>query len=88
MLSSAPSPLPGAARVFTETASGSRWKRPELERLLDQLRPGDVIVVWKLDRLTRSLADLLRIRETIQKAGGRLPEPHRGDRHHHARRPA
>jgi DNA invertase Pin-like site-specific DNA recombinase len=63
--------LAGAAveRVFEEKASGSRWDRPELQRLMDQLRPGDVVVVWKLDRLSRSLKDLLILMERIDKAG-------------------
>lgn len=39
-------------RVFEEKASGGRWDRPELQRLLDQLRDGDTVVVWKLDRLS------------------------------------
>ena len=59
----------GCARIFSETASGGRWDRPELHRMLDQLRPGDVVVVWKLDRLTRSLKDLLLIMEKIDAAG-------------------
>jgi Resolvase, N terminal domain/DDE_Tnp_1-associated len=45
----------GCYRVFTETASGGRADRPTLEQVLDQLRPGDTLVVWKLDRLGRSL---------------------------------
>jgi len=45
----------GCYRVFTETASGTRADRPTLTQLLDQLRPGDTLVVWKLDRLGRSL---------------------------------
>jgi DNA invertase Pin-like site-specific DNA recombinase len=45
--------------VFTETASGARPDRPTLEQLLDQLRPGDTLVVWKLDRLGRSLRHLV-----------------------------
>lgn len=49
----------GVERTFTERASGGRGDRPVLHRLLDQLRPGDVVVVWKLDRLSRSLKDLL-----------------------------
>jgi DNA invertase Pin-like site-specific DNA recombinase len=56
---------------------GGRWNRPELQRLLDHLRKGDVLVVWKLDRLSRSLRDVLTIMERIQeaKAGFRsLPE--------------
>jgi Resolvase, N terminal domain/Zinc-binding dehydrogenase len=44
----------GCYRVFTETASGARPDRPTLTQLLDQLRPGDTLVVWKLDRLGRS----------------------------------
>ena len=49
-------------RIYREQASGGRWGRPELQRLLDQLRKGDVLVVWKLDRLSRSLRDVLTIR--------------------------
>jgi DNA invertase Pin-like site-specific DNA recombinase len=45
--------------VFTETASGAHTDRPVLEQLLDQLRPGDTLVVWKLDRLGRSLRHLV-----------------------------
>ncbi len=56
-------------RVFEEKVSGARWDRPELQRLMDQLRPGDVVVVWKLDRLSRSLKDLLILMERIDKAG-------------------
>lgn len=58
----------GATRVFQEKASGGRWDRPQLHRLLDQLRPGDVVMVWKLDRLSRSLKDLLHILEKIDAA--------------------
>jgi DNA invertase Pin-like site-specific DNA recombinase len=49
----------GCYRVFTETASGARPDRPTLAQLLDQLRPGDTLVVWKLDRLGRSLRHLV-----------------------------
>ena len=59
----------GCRRLFEEAASGGRWDRPELHRLLDQLREGDVVVVWKLDRLSRSLKDVLHIMERIAKAG-------------------
>ena len=58
----------GVERFFEETASGGRWDRPELHRLLDQLRAQDVVVVWKLDRLSRSLKDLLTILERIEQA--------------------
>jgi DNA invertase Pin-like site-specific DNA recombinase len=58
----------GVERLFTEQASGGRWDRPQLQRLLDQLRPQDVVVVWKLDRLSRSLKDLLHIMDRIAQA--------------------
>ena len=58
----------GVERLYTDYASGGRWDRPELHRLLDQLRPGDVVVVWKLDRLSRSLKDLLHIMDRIAHA--------------------
>jgi DNA invertase Pin-like site-specific DNA recombinase len=59
----------GCERIFTEKASGGRWDRPELQRLFEQLRKGDVVIVWKLDRLSRSLRDLLAIMERVEKAG-------------------
>jgi DNA invertase Pin-like site-specific DNA recombinase len=58
----------GCTRVYEERASGGRWDRPELHRLLDHLREGDALVVWKLDRLSRSLKDLLHILEKIDAA--------------------
>ncbi|MDF2741669.1 MAG: Resolvase domain protein [Actinomycetia bacterium] len=51
--------MPAATELFTETASGARTDRPTLEQVLDQLRPGDTLVVWKLDRLGRSLRHLV-----------------------------
>ena len=59
----------GCDLVFQEKATGGRWDRPELRRLLGQLRKGDVLVVWKLDRLSRSLKDVLNLMENIQQAG-------------------
>jgi len=59
----------GVERIFQEEVSGGRWDRPELHKLLDQLRPDDLIVVWKLDRLSRSLKDLLQIIDRIENAG-------------------
>ena len=58
----------GCRRIFEEAASGGRWDRPELHRMLDQLREGDIVVVWKLDRLSRSLKDVLHIMERIADA--------------------
>jgi len=59
----------GCELIFKEKASGARWERPELHRLLGQLRKGDMLVVWKLDRLSRSLKDLLTLMEKIGLAG-------------------
>jgi DNA invertase Pin-like site-specific DNA recombinase len=59
----------GCERLFEEKASGGRWERPELHRMLDQLRDGDTVVVWKLDRLSRSLKDVLHLMDRIASAG-------------------
>jgi DNA invertase Pin-like site-specific DNA recombinase len=47
---------------------GGLWDRPELHRLLDRLRSADVLAVWKLDRLRRSLRDVLTIMERLTEA--------------------
>jgi len=62
----------GCTRLFEEAASGGRWERPELHKMLDQLRSGDTLVVWKLDRLSRSLKDLLTILERVSAAGAKF----------------
>ncbi|MFB9985762.1 recombinase family protein [Mesorhizobium kowhaii] len=59
----------GCKRIFEEEASGGRWERPELHKMLGHLREGDTVVVWKLDRLSRSLKDVLHIMERIEAAG-------------------
>jgi len=59
----------GAERIFSDTVSGTKRTRPELERLLGQLRAGDVVLVAKYDRLARSLSDLLDIVARIEAAG-------------------
>ncbi len=58
----------GCSRIYQEKISGAKKDRPELERLLDQLRPNDVVVVWKLDRLARSTHHLLEFVERIRIA--------------------
>lgn len=68
----------GCGKIFREKVSGAYHERQELNRMLDQLRNGDVVVVWKLDRLARSTRDLLDIVEAIRQAGARfqsLSEP-------------
>lgn len=59
----------GCERVFVETASGAQRDRPELERALDFMRPGDTLVVWKLDRLARSIRQLIDTVELLQSKG-------------------
>ena len=59
----------GVERIYSEKISGVAAKRPELERVLDELEAGDVLVVTKLDRLARSTLDLLRIVDQIGKEG-------------------
>jgi DNA invertase Pin-like site-specific DNA recombinase len=56
-------------KIFEEVGSGGRWNRPMLHKMIDQLREGDIVVVWKLDRLSRSLKDLLVIMEHINNVG-------------------
>lgn len=59
----------GCERIFSETASGAQRDRPELARLLEYLRPGDTLTVWKLDRLGRSLPHLLEVAMSIAERG-------------------
>jgi DNA invertase Pin-like site-specific DNA recombinase len=59
----------GAERVFAEKESGARADRPQLARALAKLSHGDVLVVCKLDRLARSLKDLLVTLDTVTGAG-------------------
>lgn len=59
----------GAERIFADTIMGTARTRPELGRLLSELREGDVVVVTKYDRLARSLKDLLEIVDLIQTRG-------------------
>ena len=62
----------GCQRIFEEKVSGAKRDRPELGRLLEHLRPGDVVTVTRLDRLARSTSDLLHIAERINDSGAGL----------------
>lgn len=55
----------GCERIFTDHASGAATARPELDRMLDVARDGDVIVVWRLDRLGRNMSHLLALIEQL-----------------------
>ena len=59
----------GAERIYGEKISGTKKTRSELTRMIDQLRTGDVVIVTKYDRLSRSLQDLLTIVEAIRAKG-------------------
>jgi DNA invertase Pin-like site-specific DNA recombinase len=62
----------GCTRIFREKVSGAYRDGPELNRMLDQVSEGDVVIVWKLDRLARSTRNLLEIVEMIGNAGARF----------------
>ena len=62
----------GSTRIFREKVCGAYRDKPELNRMPDQSRKGDVVAVWKLDRLARSTQDLLEIVEMISNAGARF----------------
>ncbi len=59
----------GCWKVFTDTASGALDRRPELERVLGELRDGDTLVVWRLDRLGRSLRHLIDVMTELDARG-------------------
>ena len=61
----------GCEKVYQEKVSGSKADRPELSKLLANLRQGDVLVIWKLDRLGRTLKHLVAlVEELLQKGVG------------------
>jgi DNA invertase Pin-like site-specific DNA recombinase len=57
----------GCVRIFEEKVSTRRTSRPGLEAALDYVRPGDTLCVWKLDRLGRSVKDVLNIADDLHK---------------------
>lgn len=59
----------GCERIYQEYKSGKSKDRPELTRCLDALREGDVLIVWRLDRLGRSLKDLIEIVSELESKG-------------------
>ena len=59
----------GCERVFTEKASGAPRNRPELKAALDYIREGDTLVVWKLDRLARSVRQLVETAAGLKRRG-------------------
>jgi DNA invertase Pin-like site-specific DNA recombinase len=59
----------GCTRIFTDHASGTRTDRPQLAAALDYARPGDTLVVWRLDRLGRSLRHLVETVSGFEERG-------------------
>lgn len=59
----------GVERVFTDTASGSLKHRPQLDALLAYARDGETVVVWRLDRLGRSIAHLIELAGVLERRG-------------------
>lgn len=59
----------GCERIYHESRSGASRERPELEKCLDVLREGDTLIVWRLDRLGRSLKDLVQIVSELEARG-------------------
>lgn len=59
----------GCEKVFVEKASGAQRDRPELKAALDYMRDGDTLVVWKLDRLARSMKQLIETVEGLEEVG-------------------
>lgn len=59
----------GCTKIYKEKLSGSSTHRPEFEKMIEHVRHGDVVVVWKLDRLARSTKALLETIELLREAG-------------------
>ena len=60
----------GCEKIFSDRGvSGAKTERPGLDKMLDQIRKGDILVIWKLDRLGRSLSHLLSIIENLKQKG-------------------
>ncbi|MEZ5045349.1 MAG: recombinase family protein [Saprospiraceae bacterium] len=66
----------GCVEVFEEKVSGAGKERPQLTKLVEKLRQGDVLTVWKLDRLGRSIKDLIHLVNKIQNKGAELKSLH------------
>ena len=69
----------GCWNVWKEKRSATRGPRPELEKALMDLRPGDTLIVWKLDRLIRNARDLYKVLDRLEDAQAEvksLTEPH------------
>lgn len=59
----------GCKKIYSEHISGVKSNRPQLQEMIKHLRQGDIVVVWKLDRLGRSIRDLIKLVSTFQDNG-------------------
>jgi DNA invertase Pin-like site-specific DNA recombinase len=59
----------GCEKIYQEEISGAAKSRPELQRCMEELRDGDTLVVWRLDRFGRSLKDLVSKMESLEEKG-------------------
>ncbi|PTT69206.1 recombinase family protein [Arthrobacter sp. HMWF013] len=59
----------GCTTIYSDTMSGAKAERPELTAMLRHLRSGDTVVVWKIDRMGRSLLNLLELVKVLQEKG-------------------
>jgi DNA invertase Pin-like site-specific DNA recombinase len=62
----------GCDTIYREKVTSAKKERPELQKLMSQIRAGDVVVIWKLDRLARSLKDLISLVNEMQGKGAEL----------------
>ena len=63
-------------RIFSDKVSGVKSNKPQFEKLLEYARPGDTIVVWKLDRLGRNTVQLIELMESLKQKGIHLKSLH------------
>lgn len=57
----------GCSQIFEDRQSGADWNREGLKKCLEALKPGDTLVIWKLDRLGRSIKELIQTVEDLEK---------------------
>lgn len=66
----------GAEKIFSDIASGAKSSRPELEKMREQLRSGDTLIIQRLDRLGRSMADLVHWVQWLEDHGIKFQSLH------------
>lgn len=76
----------GCEKLFTEVAGGARTERPGLDQAIEFCRSGDTLVVWKLDRMGRSMAHLIETIRQLEQRGGGVLLADRADRYDHSER--